>query len=145
MSRETCASFADSLPPPRQHAEQYPHTGHTHNATRYATITHRHATTRTHTHGTRTHRHTWGYACPPPLMYICRCVCRCVVLWSGTFLGLEKNGKKRGMSVSVLVIVVDKRAYASASGQTYVRQVLPPTVYSFELVAVSHCFSRHHV
>jgi hypothetical protein len=26
-----------------------------------------------------------------------------------------------------------------------VRQVLPPTVHSFELVAVSHCFSRHHV
>ena len=74
-----------------------------------------------------------------------RCVCGCVVLWLLKLFAKEKNSKKRGVSVSVLVVDVDKHTYVCASGQTYVRQVLPPTVYSFELVAVSHCFSRHHV
>jgi len=59
----------------------------------------------------------------------------CVVLWPlwvsvDKFLAEKKTAKKEACVLGVLVIVVDKRAYASASGQTYVRQVLPPTFHS---------------
>lgn len=59
----------------------------------------------------------------------------CVVLCSlwvvgGNVLAKKKTAKKEACRLRVLVVVVDKRAYASASGQTYVRQVLPPTFYS---------------
>jgi len=77
---------------------------------------------------------------------IYRCVCGCVVLWSGTFFGLRKKRQKKRH--------VRRGCWSSlwTSERMRVRQVkrmcdrclLPPTVYSFELVAVSHCFSRHH-
>jgi hypothetical protein len=58
----------------------------------------------------------------------------------------EKTAKKEACRQRVLVVGRGQpKRMLRASGQTYVRQVLPPTFYSFELVAVSHCFSRHHV
>lgn len=46
-----------------------------------------------------------------------------------SFCAKKKRQKKRrvGLAASLLV---DKRAYASASGQTYVRQALAPTLHS---------------
>ena len=67
------------------------------------------------------------------------------VVVGGDVLAEKKRQKKMACWLGVLVVAASKRAYASALGQTYVRQVLPPTFHSFELVAVSHCFSRHHV
>jgi hypothetical protein len=59
----------------------------------------------------------------------------CVVLCSlwvvgGNVLAEKKTAKKEACRQRVLVIAASKRAYASALGQTYVRQVLPPTVHS---------------
>ena len=72
---------------------------------------------------------------------MCFLVC-CFVVW-GELFAKRKNGKKRGMWAEGAG--GQPKRMLRASGQTYVRQVLPPTFYSFELVAVSHCFSRHHV
>ena len=41
----------------------------------------------------------------------------------------EKTAKKEACVSRVLVVAASKGAYASALGQTYVRQVLPPTFY----------------
>ena len=45
------------------------------------------------------------------------------------FLPKKKTAKKEACVAGVLVVAVSKGAYASALGQTYVRQVLAPTVY----------------
>ena len=55
-----------------------------------------------------------------------RCVCGCVVLWLGTFLGLEKNSKKRGVSVSVLVVDGGQAAYAVRQVKRMCDRFLPP-------------------
>ena len=47
----------------------------------------------------------------------------------GTVLPKKKTAKKEAYVSRVLVVGVSKRAYASALGQTYVRQVLPPTFH----------------
>ena len=81
-----------------------------------------------------------GSAEAPALMYMYRCLFVCSFLWS------EKTAKKEACVLGVLVVGGGQpKRMLRASGQTYVRQVLPPTFHSFELVAVSHCFSRHHV
>jgi hypothetical protein len=75
---------------------------------------------------------------------VCFLVC-CFVVWGELFVK-RKNGKKEACWLRVLVVGGGQpKRMLRASGQTYVRQVLPPTFHSFELVAVSHCFSRHHV
>lgn len=67
-------------------------------------------------------------------MYICKGVSLCVVLWS-LWVGVEnvlpekKTAKKEACVSRVLVVAASKGAYASALGQTYVRQVLPPTFH----------------
>ena len=63
------------------------------------------------------------------------------VVVGGDVLAEKKTAKKDGL----LAAGGQPKRMLRASGQTYVRQVLPPTFHSFELVAVSHCFSRHHV
>ena len=41
----------------------------------------------------------------------------------------EKTAKKEACVAGVLVVAASKPAYAGALGQTYVRQVLPPTFH----------------
>ena len=45
------------------------------------------------------------------------------------FLPKKKTAKKEACVAVVLVVAASKGAYASALGQTYVRQVLPPTFH----------------
>jgi len=60
---------------------------------------------------------------PPSL---CFGLCRGKWLWLVSFV-LRKNGKKRGVSASLLFFAGGQVSrMASASGQTYVRQALPP-------------------
>jgi hypothetical protein len=52
------------------------------------------------------------------------------------FCAKKKRQKKRRVGLAAFLLV-DKRAYASASGQTYVRQALAPTLHPVGLVAVT--------
>ena len=70
----------------------------------------------------------------------------CVVLWSRWVVGCGFLAKKKTAKKEALC-AVDNRAYASASGQTYVRQsmpVAPPTLHPV-WVGGRGCFSRHQV
>ena len=53
-----------------------------------------------------------------------------------SFCAKKKRQKKRRVGLAAFLLV-DKRAYASASGQTYVRQALAPTLHPVGLVAVT--------
>ena len=58
---------------------------------------------------------------------------------------LRKNGEKRGVSAAGLFCAGGQASrMASASGQTYVRQALAPTLHPL-WVGGRDCFSRHHV
>jgi len=76
-----------------------------------------------------THRR---YALPTGYLGIYKGVSLCVVLCSLWVVGrqvfaIEKNGKKRGMSAWCMFFAGGQASrMASASGQTYVRQALPP-------------------